>query len=89
MPAMASTKVMKRIAYKTSADVYANALSENFNKDIALKLPVGLICPACSSRTASKNSKHTYCYDCGTMSVSVVKRIDGEPGQLEANIFWI
>ena len=89
MPAMASTKIMKRVAYKTSADVYANALSENFNKDIALKLPVGLICPACSSRTASKNSKHTYCYDCGTMSVSEVKRIDGEPGQLEANIFWI
>ena len=88
--AMASNyKVMTRIAYKTSAEVYASALSENFNKVVASKLPVGMICPACGSRTASKQSKNTYCYDCGTLSISNIKRIKDEPGMLEANIFWI
>ena len=88
--AMASNyKVMTRIAYKTSAEVYASALSDNFNKVAASKLPVGMICPACGSRTASKQSKNTYCYDCGTLSISNIKRIKDEPGMLEANIFWI
>ena len=82
-------KLMTRIAYKTSADVYASALSDNFNKVAASKLPVGMICPACGSRTASKQSKNTYCYDCGTMSISNVKRLKDEPGMIEANIFWI
>jgi Zn finger protein HypA/HybF involved in hydrogenase expression len=82
-------KLMTRIAYRTSADVYAAALSDSFNKDVATKLPVGMICPACGSRTASKKSKHTYCYDCGTLSVSEIKRVEGEPGILEANIVWL
>jgi hypothetical protein len=92
-PAMANSNTMKRLAgtsvtYRTSADVYAAANSEGFNKDLSLKLPAGMICPACGSRTASKNQKHTYCYDCGTMSISKVKRVPGKPGILEANIVW-
>ena len=82
-------KVMTKIAYKTSADVYAAALSDNFNKTAASRLPVGMICPACGSRTASKQSKNTYCYDCGTIAVSDIQRLKDEPGMLEANIFWI
>jgi hypothetical protein len=92
-PAMASDNSMRRLAstsisYRTSAEVYANANSEGFNKDLVLKLPVGMICPSCGSRTASKNKKTTYCYDCGTMSVSEIKRVPGKPGLLEANIVW-
>jgi intein/homing endonuclease len=90
-PAMASSrKVMTKIAYRTSADVYVEALSENFDKLSAHKLPAGMICPACSSRTASRHENKTYCYDCGTISVTEkIKRVKGEPGVLEANIFWI
>ena len=90
MPAMATNyRVMTRVAYQTTADVYAGALSETFTKDTADRLPVGMICPGCGSRTASKNSKHTYCYDCGTISVSTVKKVAGKPGVLEASIVWI
>jgi hypothetical protein len=90
MPAMATNyRVMTRIAYQTSADVYASALSETFTKESAGRLPVGMICPSCGSRSASKNSKHTYCYDCGTISVSTVKKVAGKPGVLEASIVWI
>jgi len=88
-PLATSLRVMKRIAYKTSAEVYAKSLSEGFNPHTAEKLPVGMCCPACGSRTASKKQKHTYCYDCGTMSVSEVKKVAGEPGALEASIVWI
>lgn len=86
---MANNKVMIKVAYKTSADVYLNALSDGFNKITAEKLPVGEICPSCGSRTASKKARHTYCYDCNTLSVSEIKKIDGEAGMLEANIVWI
>lgn len=90
LPAAASNlRVMTRVAYKTTADVYANALSDNFNKEGSHKLPVGMICPACGSKTASKKAKHTYCYNCDTISVSEIKRVEGEPGVLEANIVWI
>ncbi len=90
LPAAASNlRVMTRVAYKTTADVYANALSDSFNKESSKKLPVGMICPACGSKTASKKSKHTYCYNCDTISVSEIKRVEGEPGVLEANIVWI
>jgi len=88
-PLASSLRVMKRIAYKTSAEVYAKSLSEGFNPHTADKLPVGMCCPACGSRTASKKQKHTYCYDCGTMAVSEVKKASGEPGVLEASIVWI
>ena len=88
-PVASSLQVMKRVAYKTSAEVYAKSLSEGFNPHTADKLPVGMCCPACGSRTASKKQKHTYCYDCGTMSVSEVKKVTGEPGTLEASIVWI
>ncbi len=88
-PAASSLRVMKRIAYTTSAEVYAKSLSEGFNPHTADKLPVGMCCPACGSRTASKKQKHTYCYDCGTMSVSEVKKVAGKPGTLEASIVWI
>lgn len=89
MPMAANNRVMTKIAYKTTADVYARALSEGFDKTAADKLPVGMICPACGSRTASKKGKHTYCYDCNTISVSNVKKVAGEPGVLEAEIVWI
>ena len=89
-PALASNlRIMKKVAYKTSAEVYAQSLSEGFNPLTADKLPVGMCCPACGSRTASKNQRNTYCYSCGTMSVSEVKRVPGEPGSLEASIIWI
>lgn len=89
-PALASNlRIMKKVAYKTSAEVYAQSLSEGFNPLTADKLPVGMCCPACGSRTASKNQRNTYCYNCGTMSVSEVKRVPGEPGSLEASIIWI
>jgi len=89
-PAMASTlKVMTKVAYKTTPDVYAAALSDNFDKRVAHKLPVGFLCPACGSREASKKSKHTFCYNCGTISISEVKRVEGEPGVIEASIVWI
>lgn len=89
-PAMASQyNVMTRVAYVTTADVYANALSNNFKKEAAHKLPVGMICPACSSRTASKKNNRTYCYDCGTISISSVKRIEGQPGKLAVDIVWL
>ncbi len=87
--AMAKSRVMTRVSYKTTADVYAEALQEDFNKMAAHKLPVGLVCPACGSKTASRNSRKTYCYDCNTLSVSEVKKVEGEPGVLEANIVWI
>ena len=90
MPAMASRlRVMTKVAYKTTADVYANALQDGFNKFAASKLPVGMCCPACGSRTASKDDKHTYCYDCGTLAVSEIKKVPGQAGVLEANIVWI
>jgi hypothetical protein len=88
-PMASSLRVMKRIAYTTSAEVYAKSLSDGFNPHTADKLPVGMCCPACGSRTASKKQKHTYCYDCGTMSVSEVKKVAGQPGTLEASIVWI
>jgi len=89
-PALASNqRIMTRIAYKTSADVYANALSDGFVKEAASKLPVGMICPACGSRTASKRQKQTYCYNCGTVAVAEVKKVENEPGMLEASITWM
>lgn len=90
MGAMASTgKVMVKVAYRTTADVYANALSEGFDKRTAHKLPVGMICPSCGSRTASKQEKNTYCYDCGTISVTEVKKVPGKPGEIDTSIVWI
>ena len=88
--AMASApRVMVRVAYQTSADVYAASLQDNFNKFTATKLPVGMCCPKCGSRTASKESNKTYCYDCGTLSVSEIKRVQDKPGILEAVIKWM
>jgi Zn finger protein HypA/HybF involved in hydrogenase expression len=90
MPNAASkTKIMTRVAYRTSADVYVQTTREDFNKQTAEKLPVGLICPACGSREASKKSKYTSCYKCNTMSVSDIKRVENEPGIIEATITWI
>jgi tRNA(Ile2) C34 agmatinyltransferase TiaS len=80
---------MVRVAYQTSADVYAASLQESFNKFAATKLPVGMCCPACGSRTASKENNNTYCYNCGTLSISSVKRVEGKPGILEAVIKWM
>ena len=88
-PVAAKSNVMVRVAYKTSAEVYANALREGFDKSQTERLPVGMICPGCGSRHASKKQKHTYCYDCGTLSISEVKKVQGEPGILEASIVWI
>ena len=82
-------RVMVRVAYQTSADVYAASLQDNFNKFTATKLPVGMCCPKCGSRTASKESNKTYCYDCGTLSVSEIKRVQDKPGILEAVIKWM
>ena len=89
-PALASSsKVMVKVAYRTSAEVYAQALSDGFNKYTTEKLPVGMICPACGSRQASKKEKITLCYNCNTISVSSVKEIENQPGFLEASIVWI
>jgi len=88
-PVAAKSNVMTKVAYKTSAEVYANALREGFDKNTTEKLPVGMICPGCGSRNASKKQKHTYCYDCGTLSISEVKKVKDEPGMLEASIVWI
>jgi intein/homing endonuclease len=85
----AKANVMVKVAYKTSAEVYANALREGFDKTTTERLPVGMICPGCGSRNASKKQKHTYCYNCGTLSISEVKKVKGEPGILEASIVWI
>jgi hypothetical protein len=89
-PALASNRrIMTRVAYKTSAQVYAEALNEGFVKEAASKLPVGMICPSCGSRKASKISKSTYCYSCGTVAVASVKKLENEPGMLEASIVWM
>jgi len=89
-PALASNRrIMTRVAYKTSAQVYAEALNEGFVKEAASKLPVGMICPSCGSRKASKISKSTYCYSCGTVAVASVKKLKNEPGMLEASIVWM
>jgi hypothetical protein len=89
-PAMASApRVMVRVAYHVSADVYAAALNDNFNKYAAIKLPVGMCCPACGSREASKEENNTYCYNCGTLAVSKVERVAGKPGILKAVIKWM
>jgi hypothetical protein len=84
-----SSRVMVKVAYQTSAEVYAQALSEGFNKITAEKLPIGMVCPACGSRNASKKEKTTLCYNCNTISVSEIKKVDNEPGILEASIVWI
>ena len=87
--AASNNRILIKGVYKTTADVYAGATVDGFNKRTAMKLPVGLVCPACGSREASKRENNTFCYACDTISHSSVKRIDGEPGMLEASIIWM
>ena len=87
--AAGNNRILIKGVYKTTADVYAGATSDEFNKRTAMKLPVGLVCPGCGSREASKRGNNTFCYECDTISHSSVKRIDGEPGMLEASIIWM
>ena len=87
--AASSQKIMVKVAYKTSAAVYASAMSEGFNKATAERLPIGMVCPACGSRNASKKEKTTLCYNCNTISISEIKKVENEPGVLEASIVWI
>lgn len=89
MPAMASPKrIITRVAYKTTPEVFLRAAADGFNKLAADKLPVGMICPKCGSRTAQKDNEYTYCYDCDTMSISTVKKSKNEKGVLNATITW-
>lgn len=89
MAPMASSKSMFRLATRVDSDVYLRTAMPDFDKTSEKKLPVGMICPSCGSRTAHKVKNNTFCYDCGTFAKTTVKACKDNPSKLDVDITWI
>jgi len=85
----ASAKAMFRLATTVDSDVYLRTAMPDFKKEAELRLPVGMICPACGNREASKVKNSTFCHDCGTMSKTSVRKNKNNPALLDVDITWI
>ena len=85
----ASAKAMFRLATTVDSDVYLRTAMPDFNKEAELRLPVGMICPACGNREASKVKNSTFCHDCGTMSKTSIRKNKNNPALLDVDITWI
>lgn len=91
MPGQAANTlpVMIRVSYLADSDVYTKFASNTFDKEAALALPVGMICPSCGSRNPDNVNNKTYCTDCGTIAVTSRKASKNHPGKLISTITWI
>ena len=89
MPAMAETRGLFRLATTVDSDVYLKTAMANFDRTAELRLPVGMVCPKCGNREASKVKDTTFCYDCGNIAKTAVAQNRKNPSKLDVTITWI
>jgi len=89
MPAMAETRGLFRLAATVDSDVYLKTAMPSFDRTAELRLPVGMVCPKCGNREASKVKDTTFCYDCGNIAKTTVAQNHKNPSKLDVTITWI
>ena len=89
MPAMAETRGLFRLATTVDSDVYLKTAMASFDRTAELRLPVGMVCPKCGNREASKVKDTTFCYDCGNIAKTAVAQNRKNPSKLDVTITWI
>jgi hypothetical protein len=89
MPAMAEARGLFRLAATVDSDVYLKTAMPSFDRTAELRLPVGMICPKCGNREASKVKDTTFCYDCGNIAKTTVAQNHKNPTKLDVTITWI
>lgn len=88
MPAAASSgRVMTKVAYRTSARVFWNAMQPGLVKESGLAMVPGSVCLGCGSKEVSKVENKTLCYQCNTMSVTNIKKAS-KPGEIDVEIVY-
>ena len=89
MPAMAEARGLFRLATTVDSDVYLKTAMPSFDRTAELRLPVGMVCPKCGNREASKVKDTTFCYDCGNIAKTAVAQNRKNPSKLDVTITWI
>lgn len=89
MPAMAEARGLFRLAATVDSDVYLKTAMPSFDRTAELRLPVGMVCPKCGNREASKVKDTTFCYDCGNIAKTTVAQNLKNPSKLDVTITWI
>ena len=89
MPAMAEARGLFRLAATVDSDVYLKTAMPSFDRTAELRLPVGMVCPKCGNREASKVKDTTFCYDCGNIAKTTLAQNLKNPAKLDVTITWI
>jgi hypothetical protein len=89
MPAMAEARGLFRLAATVDSDVYLKTAMPSFDRTAELRLPVGMVCPKCGNREASKVKDTTFCYDCGNIAKTTVAQNLKNSAKLDVTITWI
>jgi hypothetical protein len=89
-PGPGGTAPMMMASWKTSPDTLIRVaqLGNKLDRKAEKILPVGFVCPGCGNREVNKiaSTGRSYCYDCGTISVSEIKEVNGD---IYSSISWI
>jgi len=80
--------IIAKASWYCDPETFIKVASEGFDKNKSLTLPVGMICPSCGNRNASKIKNKTYCHSCGTIAISKVEKVKNDPTKLRASIEW-